>query len=58
MMLSILPYDIIAQIIDSVGESDDIDLIRELALVSHSCHQICTKHLFATIDLHDEVPMR
>ena len=60
MMSSVLPYDIIAQIIDNVEESDDIDLIEELSLVSHSFHldQICSKHLFATIDLHDEGPMR
>ena len=32
MMSPVLPYDIIAQIIDSVGESDDINLIKELAL--------------------------
>jgi hypothetical protein len=51
MMASVLPYDIVAQIIDNIGESDDIDLIKELALVSHSFRQICTKHLFATIDL-------
>ena len=32
MMSPVLPYDIIAQIIDGVGESDDINLIKELAL--------------------------
>ena len=53
-----LPYDIVVQIIDNVGETDDMNLIKELALVSHSFHQICSKHLFATIDLHDDVPMR
>ena len=59
-MMSVLPYVIIAQIIDNVEESDDIDLIKELSLVSHSFHldQICSKHLFSTIDLHDEGPMR
>ena len=54
MMSSVLPYDIVAQIIDNIGESDDINLIKALALVSHSFHQISTKHLFATIDLRDE----
>ena len=34
------------------------DIIKELALVSRSFHRICNKHLFATIDLHDEGPMR
>ena len=58
MISSVLPYDIIAQIIDSVGECDDRNLIKELALVSHSFHQICAKYLFATIDLNDEDPMR
>jgi hypothetical protein len=49
---SVLPYDIIAEIIDNVGENDDMDLIKELSLVSHSFNQICSKHLFATVDLY------
>ena len=57
-MSSVLPYDIIAQIIDIVGENDDTILIKELALVSHSFNQICSKHLFATVDLYDDIPMQ
>ena len=57
-MSSVLPYDIIAEIIDIVGENDNTILIKELALVSHSFNQICGKYLFATVDLHDAVPMR
>ena len=53
MMFSIFPFDIIALIIGIVGENDDTDLLKELALVSHSFHQICSKHLFATIKLQD-----
>ena len=53
-----LPYDIIVQIIDNVGENNDINLIKKLALVSHSFHQICSKHLFATVDLYDYLAMR
>jgi hypothetical protein len=58
-MSSVLPYDVIAQIIDEVGENDDMNLInlKELSLVSHSFNQICTKHLFATVDLHDYFPL-
>jgi hypothetical protein len=52
-MSSILPYDVIAQIIDNVGENDDMNLIKELSLVSHSFNQICSKHLFATVNLYD-----
>ena len=52
-MLSILPYDIIAQIINTVGKDKDTNLLKELSLVSHSFHQICCKHLFATVELHD-----
>ena len=55
---SVLPFDIIAQIIDNVGENEDTDLLKELALVSHSLNQICTKHLFATVELHDADPGR
>ena len=51
-MSSVLPFDIIDQIIDIVGENKDIDLLKDLALVSHSFLQICTKHLFATVELH------
>ena len=54
----VIPFDIIALIIDTVGENEDIDLLKELALVSHSFLQICNKHLFATIDLHDAAPRR
>ena len=50
---SILPYDIIALIIDIVGEDEDTELLKELALVSHSFNQICSKHIFATVELHD-----
>ena len=53
---SALPFDIIARIIDNIGENKDTDLLKELALVSHSFLQICNKHLFATIHLHDITP--
>ena len=55
-MLSVLPFEIITQIIDIVGENNDTNLLKELALVSHSFLQICNKHLFATIELHEAVP--
>ena len=51
-----LPFDIIVQIIDAVGENEDTNLLKELALVSHCFHQICSKHLFATVELHDADP--
>ena len=52
-MSSILPFEIIGVIIDIVGENDDTDLLKKLSLVSHSFHQICSKHLFATVELSD-----
>ena len=52
-MSPILPFDIIALIIDIVGENEDTDLLKELALVSHSFLQFCNKHLFATVKLHN-----
>jgi hypothetical protein len=55
-MSLVLPFDIIALIIDIVGENKDTNLLRELALVSHSFLQICSKHLFSTVELHDAVP--
>ena len=55
-MSSVLPFDIIVLLIDIVGENNDTDLLKELALVSHSFLQICNKHLFATVELHDAVP--
>ena len=48
-MSSDLSYDIIVQIIDNIGETNDLNLIKELALVSHSFNQICAKHLFASL---------
>ena len=52
-MSSVLPFDIIALIIDIVGENKDTKLLKELALVSYSFLQICSKHLFAAVELHD-----
>jgi hypothetical protein len=52
-MSPVLPFDIIALIIDIVGESKDTRLLKELTLVSQSFLQICSKHLFATVELHD-----
>ena len=57
-MSFILPYDIIVKIIDTVGEDKDILRLKELALVSHSFHQICCKHLFATVGIHNPCPKR
>ena len=57
-MSSVLPIEIIALIIDNVGENEDTDLLKELALVSHSFLQICRKHLFATVELHDAISTR
>ena len=58
MMLPVLPFETIELIIEAVGENKDINLLKELALVSHSFHQVCSKHLFATVELHDAVPRR
>ena len=55
-MSPIFPFDIFTLIIDIVGESKDTDLLKELALVSHSFLQICSKHLFSTVELHGAVP--
>ena len=52
-MSLVLPFDIITLIIDIVGENEDTDLLKELSLVSHSFFQICSKHLFAAIELDD-----
>ena len=47
-----LPFDIIALIVDIIGENNDTDHLKKLSLVSHSFHQICSKHLFAIVDLY------
>jgi len=52
-MSPVLPFDIIALIIDIVGENEDANLLKELALVSHSFHQICNKYLFAAVELYN-----
>ena len=52
-MSTVLLFDIFALTIDIAGENKDTNLLKELALVSHSFHQICSEHLFATVDLHD-----
>ena len=50
-MSPVLPFDVMELIIEAVGGNEDTNLLKELALVSHSFHQICSKHLFATIEL-------
>ena len=55
-MSPVLPFEIVALIIDIVGENKDTKLLKELALVSHSFLEICNKHLFTTIALHDAIP--
>ena len=62
-MSPVLPFDIITVIIDIIGEGKDIDLLKELALVSHSFLHICREHLFATVELYsssylDESPKK
>jgi hypothetical protein len=57
-MSPVLPFDIIPLIIEAVGENKDTNLLKALALVSYSFHQICSKHLFATVELHDADPKR
>ena len=55
-MSLVLPSDIIALvIINIVGENKDTNLLKELALVSHSFLQICSKHLFATVELRNPI---
>ena len=54
-MSPVLPFDIFTLIVDIIGENKDTDLLMELALVSHSFLQICSKHLFAAVELHDAV---
>jgi hypothetical protein len=56
-MSSVLPFDIISQIIGNIGNDKDTNLLKDLALVSYSFHQICSKHLFATVELHDAFPI-
>ena len=55
-MSSILPFEIITLIIDNIGENKGINILKELALVSHSFLHICSRHLFATVELRDAVP--
>ena len=57
-MSPVLPFDITVLIIDIAHENKDTNLLKELALVSHSFLQICSNHLFATVELHDAVPIR
>ena len=51
-MSPILPFDVIALIIDIIGGIQDKNSLKELSLVSHCYVQICRKHLFATVKLH------
>ena len=55
-MSSVLPFEIIELIIEAVGENKETNLLNKLALVSLFFHQICSKRLFATIELHDVEP--
>ena len=57
-MSPVFPFDIFELVIEAIGENEDTNLLKELALVSLSFHQICSKHLFATVELHDADPER
>ena len=57
-MWSFLSYDIVAQIVDIIRETDGMSFIKELSLVSHSFNQICSRLIFATVDLYDDIPMQ
>ena len=52
-MSPVLPFEILDLIIDIVGENNDINVLKVLALVCHSFLQICSKHLFSTVELKD-----
>jgi hypothetical protein len=52
-MSPVLPFEIFVLIIDIAAENKDTDLLKKLALVSHSFIHICSQHLFSTIELHD-----
>ena len=54
-MSSVLPFNVISLIIDNIGENKDINFLKELALVSHSFLHICSKHLFAAVELRSAV---
>ena len=53
---TVLPLDVIDLIIDIIAEKKDTDLLKELALISHSFLQICNKHIFSTVELHSANP--
>ena len=57
-MSPVLPIDIIDRIIDIVGENKDTNPLKELALVSYAFLQMCSKHLFADVELHNASPKR
>ena len=47
-MSSVLPFDIIALIIDNVEESNDTNLLNDLALVSHPLYNGFLDMLFSS----------
>ena len=57
-MSPVLSFDILALIIDIVGEDEDTALLKVLALVCRSFLEMCSKYLFATVDLRDAVQRR
>ena len=52
----LVPFEIIALIIDIAGERKDTNLLQELSLVSYSFYQICSRHIFADVNLHNAYP--
>ena len=56
-MSPVLPFDIISLIVDDIaGENNDTNFLTEVALVSHSFHQSCSKIIFSTVEVHDILP--
>ena len=56
-MSPFLPFDIFTLlIINIIPQNRDTNLLKELAVVSHSFLQICSKHRFATVEVHEPDP--
>ena len=50
------PFNIFTLVIDIIAENRDTYLLKEHTVVNHSFLQICSKHRFATVELHEPDP--
>ena len=52
----LIPFNIFTLVIDIIAENRDTYLLKEHTVLNHSFLQICSKHRFAIVEIHEPDP--